>query len=232
MTNKQETIQDGILDFMFGKFQEDSIYLPEDGPYKTRFNCKMGGIYKDETTRLADECPSILVGCSKFYGSLGKTQNTVWMQILYVPLLTETKIPRNTVCSAYLKNESLTQFGQMVTELQTSGKNPARGVWNWLFKPKQGEDGPYFIVCPTWKPLETPQEIKLYNLCNGFLGTNPQMLDLSTTRDMIPVAGKSNDYIMQVGRLCLEKGVSAPVAASMLDSGVDSGGKLSLPQAS
>ncbi len=65
---------------------------------------------------------------SQFFGTLGKTANSFWLQLWFVPAPGCADLPKNTVCLTYLKKRSIAQFSQKVTQLMESGE-PALGIY-------------------------------------------------------------------------------------------------------
>jgi hypothetical protein len=174
---------------VFGKVNEDSIYLPNK-PYAVRLNCKSGAIHKTETKRICDEAEVSIIAIEEWYGNLGKTLNENWLQIFFVPLH-EQGLPANTVCVTYIKRESSTLFADKITELLATKTNPAHGIFKIYFEPRQGRNGPYFVVLFDWRPRKGKGEQRQLELIEAFM-EGPQrmhMLDMDATRDMVPVGG-------------------------------------------
>lgn len=75
---------------VFGTRPANSIYLP-DIPYSVRLNCKDGGLFiggfeaQHRKTNPDQKIDISIVKVSKFYGNLGKTENTFWIQLFFIP---------------------------------------------------------------------------------------------------------------------------------------------------
>lgn len=64
---------------------------------------------------------------SKFFGSLGQTQNTLWGQIWFVAEAGD--LPQGVVMVTYIKSRSLSDFNRLVTSIQARGVEPATGIF-------------------------------------------------------------------------------------------------------
>lgn len=163
-------------------------------PYAIRLNCKSGSINKTEMDRICDEIDVSIIKIAQFFGDLGKTKGEEWFQIFCVPLPGQ-KVPANTVCVTYIKRESLSIFGDKITEIVASGVNPATGIFTIKFEPRTGEKGQYFVAIFHWRKRETDEEHEQLDQIKAFMEgpMSKHLVDMNTTRDMVPLEGLDAD---------------------------------------
>ncbi len=71
---------------VFGTRPTDAICLP-DVPYSVRLNCKNGGLFvggneaQHRKTNPDQKIDISIIKVSKFFGTLGKTENVLWIQL-------------------------------------------------------------------------------------------------------------------------------------------------------
>ncbi len=90
---------------VFGTRPTDAICLP-DVPYSVRLNCKDAGLFvggneaQHRKTNPDQKIDISIIKVSKFFGTLGKTENVLWIQLFFVAVgSVDSKIlPKNTVC--------------------------------------------------------------------------------------------------------------------------------------
>jgi len=171
---------------VFGKKPMNSIFLP-DRPYAVRFNCQAGQLALSEDEFLGKEAEISIIACRHWYGSLGKTQNTEWLQLFFIPAPSCKFLPRNTVCVSYIKTRSLSQFHQLITRLLAEDTNPAEGIFKVSFLSHTNSEGqPYKSVKFEWRERQTPEEIAQLEQIAEFLAGKPVLQDLDATRNMVP----------------------------------------------
>lgn len=176
---------------VFGMRPKDSIFLPQV-PFSLRNDCKVGMWKVGEEDYRGKEIEISIIKVAQFFGTLGKTINTPWMQVWFVPAPGCEVLPKNTVCVTYLKRRSIAQFSQKVTELMESGE-PALGIFKGFFIKHTGELGDYYSVTWDWRERETEADLKQLDMVANFLATNPKLVDMSV--NLIPLDGLSPEEV-------------------------------------
>lgn len=110
---------------VFGAKPKDAILVP-NFPIAVRNNCQSGQ-WTIGDTDYGSKCSMTILKFSKFFGSLGQTQNTTWGQIWFVA--ESGDLPKGVVMVTYLKTQSLGGFNRLVTEVQARGVEPATGIF-------------------------------------------------------------------------------------------------------
>ena len=176
---------------VFGTRPEDSIFLPTT-PFAVRNDCGIGSWKVGDDDMRGKTIEISIIKVAQYFGALGKTKNTQWLQIFFVPAPSCDQLPQGTVCVTYLKTRSISQFSQLVTELMQSGE-PALGIFIASFEKHSNDLGNYYSVKMDWRKRETEPEKKQLEQIANFLESNPQLVDLST--NLIPIDGMSPEEI-------------------------------------
>ncbi len=182
---------------VFGIKPDNAIYNPST-PYNVRFNCQAGQLALSESEFLGSEVEISIVKVSRFFGTLGNTKNVEWFQIFYIPAPGCKVLPSNTVCCSYIKTRSVGQFQQCVTRLMGNGTNPAEGIFKLSFQPHSSGDRKYFSVAWNWRARKGKSETDQLNMVEAFMDSQPQLSDLSGTRQMICVDGLSSLLVQEM----------------------------------
>ena len=181
---------------VFGTRPTDAICLP-DVPYSVRLNCKDGGLFvggnKDihKKSKSDQKIDISIIKVSKFFGTLGKTENVLWIQLFFVaaPGVAPAILPRNTVCCTYIKKQSSTHLFNKVQEVMEYG-DPGMGIFTLSFNEQTGEKGTYYTVSFDWRERESEAEIQQLDLIAAFMSSyKEQLIDLEGTRDLTCVDG-------------------------------------------
>lgn len=118
-TNEKPTIS------VFGSKHKEAMLVPEM-PIAVRNNCQSGKwMIGDE--EYGSKCSMTIIKFSKFFGSLGQTNNTLWGQIWFVAESGE--LPQGVVLVTYIKSRSLSDFNRLVASVQSQGVEPAMGIF-------------------------------------------------------------------------------------------------------
>ena len=176
---------------VFGTRPKDSIFLPQV-PFALRNDCQCAQWKVGDEDFRGNQVEISIIKVGQFFGSLGKTKNTQWLQIWFVPAPGCKNLPANTVCMTYIKSRSISQFSQKVTELMESGE-PAEGVFVGSFEKHSGEYGTYYSVKWDWRTRSNEAEKKQLEQIATFMQSNPQLVDLST--NLLPIDGLSTAEI-------------------------------------
>ncbi len=120
---------------VFGAKDNNTILVPEM-PISVRNNCQSGKwIIGDE--EYGSKCSMTILKFSKFFGSLGQTQNTLWGQIWFVA--ESGDLPNGVVMVTYIKSRSLNDFNRLITSIQAQGIEPATGIFVPEFSKHSGQ---------------------------------------------------------------------------------------------
>ncbi|WP_229641502.1 hypothetical protein [Waterburya agarophytonicola] len=181
---------------VFGTRPENTIFLP-DVPYSVRLNCKDGGLFvggneaQHRKSNPDEKIDISIVKVSKFFGTLGKTENVLWIQLFFVaaPGVDSQILPKNTVCCSYIKKQSIAHLFNKVQEVMEHG-DPGMGIFTLGFNREAGENGVYYTIDFDWRERETEQEKQQLELIATFMSAySGQLIDLEGTRDMTCVDG-------------------------------------------
>lgn len=176
---------------VFGTKPTDSIFLPQS-PFAVRNDCSVGQWKVGDEDFRGNTLDISIIKVSQFFGTLGKTKDTQWLQVWFIPAPDEDKLPANTVCVTYLKSRSISQFSQKITELMASGE-PARGIFTGSFEKHSGELGTYYSVVWNWRERTTDAEKTQLNQIATFLESGPALLDMGTP--LLCIDGMTADEI-------------------------------------
>jgi len=185
------------LSNVFGTKPENAIFLPTV-PYAVRFNCQAGQIALSETEFLGSEAEISIIKVSCWFGALGKTRATEWFQLFYVPAPTCKILPANTVCVSYIKTRSIGQFQQCVTRLMGNGVNPAEGIFKLGFQRHSAGDRTYYSVTWDWRARKGKAEQDQLQQLIAFMEAQPDLADMTGTRQMVNVDGLSSMMVQQL----------------------------------
>ena len=172
---------------VFGTRPKDSIFIPQV-PFAVRNDCQVGQWKVGDEDFRGNKIEISIIKVAQYFGSMGKTKNTQWMQVWFVPAPGCKELPANTVCTTYIKTRSISQFSQKVTELMESGE-PAEGIFIGSFEKHSNEYGTYYSVQWDWRERSTEAESKQLEQVAAFMQGNPQLIDMST--NLLPLDGLS-----------------------------------------
>jgi len=176
---------------VFGTRPKDSIFMPQV-PFAVRNDCQLGQWKVGDEDLKGNTIEISIIKVAQYFGTLGKTKNTQWMQVWFVPAPECKNLPQNTVCFTYIKSRSISQFSQKVTELMES-KEPAEGIFIGSFEKHSGEYGTYYSVKWDWRERQSEAEKNQLKQLEAFMQTNPQLLDMST--NLLPIDGLPPDEV-------------------------------------
>jgi hypothetical protein len=181
---------------VFGTRPDNAICLP-DIPYSVRLNCKDGGLFiggyeaQHRKTNPDQKIEISIVKVSKYFGTLGKTENILWLQLFFIaaPSVDSKILPKNTVCCSYIKKQSIAHLFNKVQEVMEIG-DPGMGIFTLGFNREVGENGVYYSVTFDWRERESEEEKQQLNLIAAFMSTcGDQLIDLEGIREMVSVEG-------------------------------------------
>jgi hypothetical protein len=187
---------------VFGTRPENSIFLP-DVPYSVRLNCKDGGLFiggneaQHRKTNPDQKIDITIIKVSKFFGTLGKTENILWLQLFFIPAPNvDLKIlPKNTVCCTYIKKQSISHLFNKVQEAMNQG-DPGMGIFTLGFNREVSELGSYYTVTFDWRERQADEEKQQLDLIAAFMSSySNQLADLEGTRSLTCVDGWSTQQL-------------------------------------
>lgn len=132
-----------------------------------------------------------IIKVSKYFGTLGKTENVLWLQLFFVPSVNvDSKIlPSNTVCCSYIKKQSIAHLFNKVQEAMNYG-DPGMGIFTLGFNREVGENGVYYTVDFDWRDRQSSEEKQQLDLIAAFMSSEgDQLVDIEGTRSMTCVDG-------------------------------------------
>lgn len=205
---------------VFGSKPENAIVVPEL-PLAARNNCQSGKWTigdKEYGSKLA----MTILKFSKFFGSLGQTQNTLWGQLWFVAEAGD--LPQNVVMVTYVKGRSLRDFNRLVASVQSRGIEPAEGIFIPEFAKHSGqktdENGVlkpinYYSLEWDWVERDDWGMVEQAAAVLADPSNLSRMMDLDGTRQMI----------------CLDNLPPHEIASVMAAyaNGLESNGELALP---
>ena len=83
---------------VFGSRPKDSIYLG-DQPYAVRNDCSIAQWKVGDADLKGKEIEISIIKVARYFGSLGKAQDTLWLQVWFIPAPGCDRLPQNTVCN-------------------------------------------------------------------------------------------------------------------------------------
>ncbi len=181
---------------VFGTRPTDAICLP-DVPYSVRFNCRDGGLFvggneaQHRKTNPDQKIDISIIKVSKHFGTLGKTENVLWIQLFFVaaPGVNSSILPQNVVCCSYIKKQSIAHLFNKVQEVPED-IDPGMGIFTLSFNREAGENGVYYTIDFDWRERKTEEEKEQLELIATFMSAySGQLIDIEGTRDMTCVDG-------------------------------------------
>jgi hypothetical protein len=138
-----------------------------------------------------------IIKVSKWFGSLGKTQNVLWIQLFFIPApgVAPEILPKNTVCVGYLKKQSIANLFNTVQTAMNCGE-PALGIFTLGFNKESGAAGSYYTVSFNWRERRADEELQQLELIKAFMESyRARLVDLEGTRELVCVDGWSAEQI-------------------------------------
>lgn len=176
---------------VFGTRPKDTIFIPQV-PFAVRNDCSVGQWKVGDEDFRGNRIEISIIKVAQYFGSMGKTKNTQWMQVWFIPAPECKELPTNTVCTTYIKTRSISQFSQKVTELMESIE-PAEGIFIGTFEKHSNEYGTYYSVKWDWRERSTEAETKQLEQIAAFMQGDPQLVDMST--NLLPLDGLPTEEI-------------------------------------
>lgn len=218
--NKMKTEQKKGFSVFGQKPESGSIFL-SDIPMAVRLNCKDGGVFlggsepKHRKSNPDDKLDIAILSLKKYYGSMGKTYDCLWLQMFFVPV-NDKILPANTVCVGYLKKQSITNlFGKAMSVM--GDIDPCKGIFTLSFERQQGEKGVYYQINFDWKKRTTPEELSQLDAIEAFMEVNgEQLVDFDGTRDMTCVDGMTSAELAELQRgISVDESLALPTQVTV-----------------
>lgn len=181
---------------VFGTKPQDAIFNPQT-PFAVRNDCQTGHWKVGDRDYRSDTLELSIIKTSRFFGSLGKTKATNWMQIWFVPSPHEPNLPKNTVCLTYIKTRSISQLSQTITELMDVGE-PALGLFTASFEKHNGELGTYYSVQWDWRERETVEEQAQLDQIMAFMDSKPLLQDMAIADKLLCIDNLTPEEIQRL----------------------------------
>lgn len=162
------------------------------GGFKIRNNCKRGMWTDSEQNNLFDELEFTIIQAIEYFGDLGQTENTEWLQLYLVPVPATPKLPENLVCCTYIKTRSLSSFETKLTYLdgdKTIDYDPAIGIFQTKFVKHDSKLGDYFSLQFDWRERQAGAETEQLEKIINFINNQPALIDTVGTKDMVCIHG-------------------------------------------
>lgn len=138
-----------------GFFEKDDslsrVIIPQSGPLQLRNDCQSGR-WKIGSNKIGDKLRFVPLGFKKFFGDLGITYSTHWVQLFFVPITGSSEdMPLDLLCVTYLKTTSASNFLNMQSLMQAriGSENWHKSFWTAKFLDKQkGGENPanYYAI--------------------------------------------------------------------------------------
>lgn len=172
---------------IFPKFDKKKINYP-GFPYSIRNDCRGGiGQWKVGSDDLiGNKLDVAILHFQKFYGNLGKTSGTEWLQLWFVGAPNEDKLPKNVVCMTYIKSVGLRNFYNKIFQLSDNPEADTL-IFTLNFQKESNNKGDFYSVTITER-TRTEEEMGQLDLIADFLETNPKLVDTGLPPQMINLA--------------------------------------------
>jgi hypothetical protein len=180
MTKQTENQQRPATFSVFGSKAADALLVPEI-PIAVRNNCQSGQ-WAIGDTDYGSKCSMTILKFSKYFGSLGKTDQTLWGQIWFVA--ESGDLPKGVVMVTHIKTQSLRDFNRLVTEVQSRGVEPATGIFTPTFKKFTNDKGNYYALIWTWEERKDFSILEQAAAVISSPTNQARMIDFESTKGM------------------------------------------------
>jgi len=181
---------------IFGVLPQNTIINPNPS-YNLRNDCQVGQWKFGDSDYKGSELEMALLKASKFYGSLGETKKTNWLQVWFIAAPSETKISQNLVCCTYIKTKSLDLLGGKLIELMQNQIDPGLQIWKASFVQNKGKYGTYYNLSWSHRDRKGEAEEEQLNLICDFIPT-ASFRDTSKPKTLLCVDNLSPEEIEEL----------------------------------
>ena len=179
------------------------IIIPEFGAMQIRNDCQTGN-WKIGEKEYGPKMEMAVVKQTRYYGNLGKTLNTFWLQLFFVPIAGD--LPHNVLCVTYLKKEPMREFQRLVVEVQSKQQNPGKGLFIPTFeKQKMNRHNPqtgldesvnFYSIRWNWKSLnDNDPNLQSIITTFGKRSAREALIDAEGTAQMVDLSGMTETEI-------------------------------------
>ena len=203
-TSTIDTLEETTLEEFdpFGNVSS-GIIIPEFGALQIRNDCQTGQ-WKVGEKEYGSKLQMAVVKQTRLYGTLGKTLNTFWLQLFFIPIAGD--LPLNVLCVTYLKKEPMREFQRLVVEVQSKKYNPGKGLFIPTFdKQKMTRPNPqtgveesvnFYSIKWDWQTLEEEDEnLKAIITTFGKRSAREALIDPEGTAQMVDLTGMTETEI-------------------------------------
>jgi hypothetical protein len=177
----------------FGLTIGDELILPQPA-YSIRNNCQLGQWMKsDGITPLGNKLEMGILNLVNYFGDLGKTRATNWIQVWGVsPQVCNEKI----VFVTYVKGTSLTILGNTILDCALEEKNPSDIIFQASFQARSNEYGSYYTL--NFEPKDRTKDDPMREKIQRFLGTPQVWTDVNLPATIFPSQGLDQNDLMTI----------------------------------
>ena len=179
---------------VFGIIETSEVIFNPRPTYNIRNDCQLGQWKRGESELKGNFLNVSLLHAKNFYGELGKSRSN-WLQLWFVGIPSEDKLPRNTVCCTYLKTRSLDDLSGKMVDLMTQEKDPGTLVFSASFEKHSGDMGNYFSVSWKEREREGQEELDQLELIYQFMQEKPTFVDTSKPATLVCTNGMTQESI-------------------------------------
>lgn len=138
------------------KVSERLIFVPPKA-MRLRCNCREGLVYMGQYP-VGKELTLNLLAVQQYYGELGLSPATNWLQVWVASSPLRGVLPPSTVFVMYLKTRSIDQLQQAILLASCQG-DPRSFMWRMFFRQHNSMRGSaYYSVAWEWREPQTPEE--------------------------------------------------------------------------
>ncbi|BFM39939.1 hypothetical protein OLK001_18650 [Synechocystis sp. LKSZ1] len=119
-----------------------------------------------------------------FYGDLGKTKATHWLQVWGV---SEQVLSGKSVFVTYIKGQNQSSFGNMILEATLEGKQPQNIIIHSSFIQKSNEYGTYYTL--GFEMADRAEDDPMQEKIALLIGSYPQLTDTNIPITLFPSNG-------------------------------------------
>jgi hypothetical protein len=174
-------------DIGFGLVPSNEILVPTTA-YSVRNNCQIGQWMKgDGVTPLGPKLSFSPIQVVPFYGDLGKTKATHWLQVWAV---SEQILNGKAIFVTYIKGQNQSSFGNLILEATLEGKQPQNVIVHSSFIQKSNEYGTYYNL--HFEIADRAEDDPMQEKIMMLIASQPHLIDSNIPITLFPVEGVEN----------------------------------------
>ena len=190
---------------VFGVKPPDALLVP-DMPINVRNNCQIGQWVIGDAAQ-GSKCSMTVLKFAKYFGDIGESKRTQWGQLWFVA--ESGDLPKGIVLVTYIKSRGLENFSTLVAGIQSTGVEPATGIFTPEFVSHSGQKPDmngvprpvnYYSLKWSWKAREPHQYDSLQQAANVLTDPNlvSKLVDINGTRQLIQIDGLSSERLARL----------------------------------